>query len=70
MTARWRNDYYRDAESGLVDRIEITPIDDLQPHDHTLLCACSPAARLENGVLIVVHKAHDGRELVEEHGVQ
>ena len=50
----------------------VMPIDDLREHDETRTCWCGP--RLETAddleTTIVVHHALDGRELIEQHGLQ
>lgn len=48
----------------------IYPVDDLRPHVLTgEACWCEPT-RLPYAVGVgIVHKAADGRDLVEEHGV-
>lgn len=57
--------------------IHVLPIDDLRAHDESRACWCEP--RLERDflddepdadmVVIVIHHSADGRELVEQHGV-
>lgn len=46
--------------------IECLPIDDIKKHDGASMCACCPNLIFENGEMIVVHMAFDGRHLVEE----
>lgn len=50
--------------------ILVRPVCDLQPHSPSSTCDCQPHAYIENGVVIVVHMSFDGRELIEEHGLQ
>ncbi len=51
----------------------ILPIDDLRTHDETRECWCQPRVELaeiaETVNAVVIHNSADGRELVEEHGV-
>lgn len=50
----------------------IVPINDLREHDEHLACWCAPRFEKVKGsstALLVVHHALDGRELIEEHGV-
>jgi hypothetical protein len=51
--------------------VHVVPIADLREHVKTLACWCAP--RLErvdrSTCYVVVHHALDGRELVEEHGI-
>lgn len=52
----WRNDYYD-------DRIEVRPLRDSAPHDASGQCACAPRCeKLEDGRIMHVHNAWDGRE--------
>lgn len=44
----------------------VTPVDDIQEHTESITCECSPTVKTENGRLIVVHNAFDGRELIEQ----
>lgn len=46
--------------------IECLPIDDSQKHDSGGVCTCCPNIIFENGEMIVIHMAFDGRHLVEE----
>jgi len=54
--------------------VHVLPIDDLREHEETRACWCRPALLVEPDadadLRIVVHNSADGRELVEEHGVQ
>lgn len=61
--------------------VHILPIDDLRAHEETRDCWCRPTLQrhvrhaVDRGVairietIVVVHNSADGRELVEEHGV-
>lgn len=43
----------------------ITPTDDLEPHEESTTCKCEPKVLHENGNMIVVHMAFDGRHVIE-----
>ena len=60
------------AETNVtVSAIHIMPVDDLVEHDDCIACWCQPRTIQEpDAVLVVVHHAMDGRELIEEHGIQ
>lgn len=45
--------------------IHVTPIDDLEPHTEDTTCKCQPKVIFENGEMIVIHSAFDGREGME-----
>jgi hypothetical protein len=66
-TARWET-----RRTGVHGRtiIHVLPIADLKPHDISSACWCHPSVRQEGLGFIVSHTAEDGRELVEEHGLQ
>lgn len=51
--------------------VHVLPIDDLRAHEETLACWCAPTLKQVDGSTsyVVVHHAADGRELVEEHGI-
>lgn len=51
--------------------VHIVPVDDMKPHEELgATCWCLPAVKTyENGNVLVIHNAMDGRELVERHGV-
>lgn len=41
----------------------VTPIKDLKEHEEQSTCHCNPDAEmLENGDILVIHNAYDGRE--------
>ena len=50
-------------------RIHVIPVDDLKPHIESSDCQCDPIEKVEAEGIIYVHNAFDGRELVEQHGV-
>lgn len=57
--------------------VHVLPISDLREHEETLTCWCQPRVVRtdeETGedyvAPVVIHNSLDGRELVEEHGVQ
>lgn len=47
----------------------VLPENDLRMHVF-VACWCRPVRRHEDGGVVVVHNSHDGRELVERHGLQ
>lgn len=48
----------------------ILPIDDITEHDEqSTTCKCNPAVLFENGDMILVHDAFDGRQELEEIGI-
>lgn len=55
--------------------IHITPINDLREHLDSRDCWCKPRIEIEEDFLtdekkvLVIHHSLDGRELVEQHGV-
>lgn len=52
--------------------VHVVPIGDLREHEETLACWCGPRlqrADPESTAYVVVHHSADGRELVEQHGV-
>lgn len=59
--------------------IHVYPVNDLREHEQTRECWCQPTPirglatdRLPHGRddIVVVHHSADGRELVEQHGLQ
>ena len=46
--------------------INITPVNDIEPHTEESTCHCQPSVIYENGEMIIVHNSFDGRELFEE----
>jgi hypothetical protein len=52
--------------------VHVTPIDDLKEHEMSRDCWCKPLVQQEpdDEHALVIHNAEDGRELVEEHGLQ
>lgn len=57
--------------------IHVLPLRDLKPHEETRWCWCEPRVEQEEatreqlaGPAVVIHHSADGRELIEEHGVQ
>lgn len=52
--------------------IEVLPVDDLEEHVRDPgRCWCAPLiTHVGHGWLMVSHNSKDGRELVEEHGLQ
>ena len=56
------------------DDVHVHPVRDLREHDLTSrTCWCRPTVTLlasRPGRALVVHQSADGRELVEQHGLQ
>lgn len=52
--------------------VHIVPVNDLKAHrERGVHCWCDPAVtRYESGAYLVVHNSLDGRELIEQHGLQ
>lgn len=52
--------------------IHILPEGDLQSHDETRRCWCEPVIQVveSSQMVFVLHHAADGRELIEDHGIQ
>ena len=53
--------------------VHVLPVNDLREHDETRTCWCQPDLTEVSGprrVVVVVHHALDGRELVEQSGLQ
>lgn len=52
--------------------IHILPEGDLQLHQETRTCWCVPVIQVvePSQVVLVLHHAADGRQLIEEHGIQ
>lgn len=51
--------------------IHVLPIADLREHEESIACWCVPMLQQveDSTSYVVVHHAADGRELVEEHGI-
>jgi hypothetical protein len=50
--------------------LHILPIADLREHRESRDCWCDPALEQEQDTVLVIHQSADGRELVEQHGLQ
>ena len=53
--------------------LHVLPINDLREHEETRDCWCHPAVTgepYEETDVIVTHNSADGRELIEQHGLQ
>ena len=52
--------------------IHVQPIQDLHEHEQSRACWCAPRCEKEPwwAYTLVIHNSMDGRELVEEHGLQ
>ena len=46
--------------------IHILPINDLKEHTEQSTCDCKPKVITENGELICIHNAFDGRQFKEQ----
>lgn len=42
--------------------IHVTPINDIKPHIECTTCYCYPRVKFENGEMIIIHNAYDGRK--------
>lgn len=60
-----------DRYDGARRDVHVVPINDLRDHEESLACWCVPTLQEVDRSLhyVVVHHAADGRELVEEHGI-
>lgn len=48
----------------------VLPIDDIEEHDtESTTCKCSPKVEFENGNMILIHDAFDGRQELEREGI-
>jgi len=56
---------------GPAGDVHVVPIDDLEPHVDARDCWCHPTLVREPDAdrAVVIHHSADGRELIEEHGV-
>lgn len=43
----------------------ILPRNDLKEHEESTTCDCEPKVIFENGEMIIIHNAYDGREAIE-----
>lgn len=44
----------------------ILPINDIKEHSEDSTCECKPKIIYENGEMIIIHNAYDGREFKEQ----
>lgn len=58
-----------DHGARLTTDVHVIPINDLEPHEETRACWCEPRLKAVGRGVVVVHFAKDGRELVEQHGL-
>lgn len=60
------------ATGKLRPDIHILPEGDLHPHQEARDCWCVPDLQVveQTGTVLVLHHAADGRQLIEEHGIQ
>lgn len=50
----------------IIKMIHILPINDLKEHTEQSTCDCKPKVITENGELICIHNAFDGRQFKEQ----
>ena len=52
--------------------IHVLPVDDLRKHDENRYCWCRPRVEEDEWTTdaVIIHNSLDGRELVEQHGLQ
>jgi len=48
------------------DPIHVVPVDDEKAHILSRDCPCEPELDVENGILVVIHRSYDHRELFED----
>lgn len=49
-----------------MEKIHITPINDLKEHQEDVNCHCKPKTEYINDTLLVIHNAYDKRESLEK----
>ena len=49
-----------------MEKIHITPINDLKEHEEDVNCHCKPKTEYINDTLLVIHNAYDKRENLEK----
>lgn len=49
--------------------VHVLPLRDLRAHEESRTCWCQPRLEIYGTCAMVSHNAADGRELVEQHGV-
>lgn len=42
--------------------LHVMPINDIEPHEESSTCHCGPRLVIENGEMIFIHNAFDGRQ--------
>lgn len=48
-------------------KIVVVPMNDSKPHDeYSTTCRCDPRVMFENGEMIIIHNAFDGRHYEEQ----
>lgn len=48
----------------------VLPVDDIAEHDlESTTCKCNPKVEFENGNMILIHDAFDGRQEIEKAGI-
>jgi len=71
MTSRWQNVYRYGLRRSLVS-IDTIPVGDVISHlegPGAEYCPCKPKVEIVGRVTTRIHNSHDGRELVERHGI-
>jgi hypothetical protein len=59
-----------DPDEDLPSDVHVYPVNDLEPHAMSRFCWCGPTCSQAPGEdVLVVHRAFDGRDLIEQHGV-
>jgi hypothetical protein len=49
-----------------MEKIHITPINDLKEHQESVNCHCEPRTEYINDTLLIIHNAYDKRESLEK----
>lgn len=67
--AYWSGKYYRlmaQINPKPYTDVDVYPLKDIQPHKMGADCSCSPAVSVEGAGLLILHNAHDHREIIEQ----
>lgn len=49
-----------------MEKIHITPINDLKEHEESVNCHCKPRTEYTNDTLLIIHNSYDKRENLEK----
>lgn len=49
-----------------MEKIHITPINDLKEHQEDINCNCNPRTEYINDNILIIHNSYDGRETLEK----